>query len=179
MWIIENKGKELAKEIEKQYSKVYEMLKEALAPLYDELLVFKEKGIGDIDSIDICYGLENNIVSIFIGNEDDKIVRLKYKLESLLRGFLRVNRLFTLLIVTLLLTSGCDWGTPNQNIDQNNNNEASDLLLGYMMGSFLSGGSSKEKVLNSIITQKSNLTKPTTNIPKPTFSTPKTSTSNI
>lgn len=41
------------------------------------------------------------------------------------------------------------------------------------MGSFLSGGSSKEKVSNSITTQKSNLTKPTTNIPKPTFSTPK------
>lgn len=56
-----------------------------------------------------------------------------------------MNRLFTLLIVTLLLTSGCDWGTPNQNIDQNNNNEASDLLLGYMMGSFLSSDSSKEK----------------------------------
>lgn len=90
-----------------------------------------------------------------------------------------MNRLFTLLIVTLLLTSGCDWGTPNQNIDQNNNNEASDLLLGYMMGSFLSGGSSKEKVSNSITNQKSNLTKPTTNIPKPTFSTPKTSTSSI
>ena len=90
-----------------------------------------------------------------------------------------MNRLFTLLIVTLLLTSGCDWGTPNQNIDQNNNNEASDLLLGYMMGSFLSGGSSKEKVSNFITTQKSNLTKPTTNIPEPTFSTPKTSTSSI
>ena len=90
-----------------------------------------------------------------------------------------MNRLFTLLIVTLLLTSGCDWGTPNQNIDQNNNNETSDLLLGYIMGSFLSGGSSKEKVSNSITTQKSNLTKPTTNIPEPTFSTPKTSTSSI
>ena len=83
---MENKGKELAKEIEKQYNKAYEMLKEALAPLYDELLVFKEKGVFGIDSIDICYGLENNIVSIFIGNEDDKIVRLKYKLESLLSG---------------------------------------------------------------------------------------------
>ena len=90
-----------------------------------------------------------------------------------------MNLLFTLLIVTLLLTSGCDWGTPNQNIDQNNNNEASDLLLGYMMGSFLSGSSSKEKVSNSITTQKPNLTKPTTNIPKPIFSTPKTSTSSI
>lgn len=90
-----------------------------------------------------------------------------------------MNRLFTLLIVALLLTSGCDWGTPNQNIDQNNNNEASDLLLGYMMGNFLSGGSSKEKVLNSITAQKSNLTKPTTNIPEQTFSTPKTSTSSI
>lgn len=84
-----------------------------------------------------------------------------------------MNRLFTLLIVTLLLTSGCDWGTPNQNIDKNNNNEGSDLLLGYMIGSFLSGVSSKEKVSNSVITKKSNLTKPTTNIPKPTFSTPK------
>lgn len=83
---MENKGKELAKEIEKQYNKSYEMLKEALAPLYDELLVFKEEGVGGIDSINICYGLENNIVSIFIGNEDDKIVRLKYKLESLLSG---------------------------------------------------------------------------------------------
>lgn len=83
---MENKGKELAKEIEKQYNKAYEMLKEALAPLYDELLVFKEKGVDGIDSIDICYGLENNIVSIFIGNEDDNIVRLKYKLESLLSG---------------------------------------------------------------------------------------------
>ena len=90
-----------------------------------------------------------------------------------------MNRLFTLLIVTLLLTSGCDWGTPNQNIDQNNNNKAIDLLLGYMMGSFLSGGSSKEKVSNSITTQKSNLTKATTNIPEQTFSTPKTSTSSI
>lgn len=79
---MENKGKE----IEKQYNKAYEMLKEALAPLYDELLVFKEKGVCGIDSIDICYELENNIVSIFIGNEDDKIVRLKYKLESLLSG---------------------------------------------------------------------------------------------
>lgn len=47
------------------------------------------------------------------------------------------------------------------------------------MGSFLSGGSSKEKVSNSITTQKYNLTKPTTNISKPTFSTPKTSTSSI
>ncbi len=83
---MENKGKELTKEIEKQYNKAYEMLKEALAPLYDELLVFKEKGVDGIDSINICYGLENNIVSIFIGNEDDKIVRLKYKLESLLNG---------------------------------------------------------------------------------------------
>ena len=88
---MENKGKELAKEIEKQYNKSYEMLKEALAPLYDELLVFKEKGVGGIDSIDICYVLENNsviynIVSIFIGNKDGKIVRLKYKLESLLSG---------------------------------------------------------------------------------------------
>ena len=90
-----------------------------------------------------------------------------------------MNRLFTLLIVTLLLTSGCDWGTQNQNIDQNSNNKASDLLLGYMMGSFLSGGSIKGKVSNSITTQKSNLTKPTTNIPEPTFSTPKTSTSSI
>ena len=54
-----------------------------------------------------------------------------------------MNRLFTLLIVTLLLTSGCDWGTPNQNIDKNNNNKASDLLLGYMIGSFISGDSSK------------------------------------
>lgn len=62
------------------------MLKEALAPLYDELLVFKEKCVCGIDYIDICYELENNIVSIFIGNEDDKIVRLKYKLESLLSG---------------------------------------------------------------------------------------------
>ena len=52
---MENKGKELAKEIEKQYNKAYEMLKEALTPLYDELLVFKEKGVGGIDSIDICY----------------------------------------------------------------------------------------------------------------------------
>ncbi len=76
-----------------------------------------------------------------------------------------MNLLFTLLIVTLLLTSGCDWGTPNQNIDKNNNNKASDLLLGYMIGSFLSGDSSKEKVSNSITT---------TNI-----STPKTSTSSI
>lgn len=83
---MENKGKELAKEIEKQYNKAYEMLKEALAPLYDELLVFKEKGVFGIDSIDICYRLENNIVSIFIGNKDDKIVRLKYKLELLLSG---------------------------------------------------------------------------------------------
>lgn len=57
-----------------------------------------------------------------------------------------MNLLFTLLIVTLLLTSGCDWGTLNKNIDQNNNNEASDLLLGYMMGNFLSGGSSKKKM---------------------------------
>lgn len=56
-----------------------------------------------------------------------------------------MNRLFTLLIVTLLLTSGCDWDTPNQNIDKNNNNKASDLLLGYIMGSFLYGDSSKEK----------------------------------
>ena len=83
---MENKGKELAKEIEKQYNKSYEMIKEALAPLYDKLLVFKEKGVYGITSIDICYGLENNIVSIFIGNKDDKIVRLKYKLESLLSG---------------------------------------------------------------------------------------------
>lgn len=83
---MENKGKELAKEIEKQYNKAYKMLKEALAPLYDELLVFKEKGVFSIDSIDICYRLENNIVSIFIGNKDDKIVKLKYKLESLLSG---------------------------------------------------------------------------------------------
>ena len=90
-----------------------------------------------------------------------------------------MNLLFTLLIVTLLLTSGCDWGIPNQNIDQNNNNETSDLLLGYMMGSFLSGGSSKEKVSNSITTQKYNLTKPTTNISQPTFSTPETNTSSI
>ena len=51
MWIIENKGKELAKEIEKQYNKAYEMLKGALAPLYDELLVFKEKGVLGIASI--------------------------------------------------------------------------------------------------------------------------------
>ena len=34
--------------------------KEELAPLYDKLLIFKEKGVGGIDSIDICYGLENN-----------------------------------------------------------------------------------------------------------------------
>ena len=81
---MENKGKELAKEIEKQYNKAYEMLREALAPLYDVLLVFKEKGFYGIDSIYIYYGLENNIVSIYISNEDGKIVRLKYKLESLL-----------------------------------------------------------------------------------------------
>ena len=80
-----NKGKELAKEIEKQYNKEYEILK-ALASLYNELLVFKEKGVFGIDSINICYRLENNTVSIFIGNKDDKIVRLKYKLESLLSG---------------------------------------------------------------------------------------------
>ena len=42
---MENKGKELVKEIEKQYNKAYEMLREALAPLYDVLLVFKEKGV--------------------------------------------------------------------------------------------------------------------------------------
>ena len=83
---MENKEKELAKEIEKQYNKAYEMLREALAPLYDELLVFKEKGVDGIDYIYIYYGLENNIVSIYISNEDGKIVRLKYKLESLLSG---------------------------------------------------------------------------------------------
>ena len=83
---MENKGKELAKEIKKQYNKAYEMLREALAPLYDELLVFKEKGVDGIDSIYIYYGLENNIVSISISNEDGNIVRLKYKLESLLSG---------------------------------------------------------------------------------------------
>ena len=83
---MENKEKELAKEIEKQYNKAYEMLKEALAPLSDELLVFKEKGVDGINSICIYYGFENNIVTISIGNEDDKIVRLKYKLESLLGG---------------------------------------------------------------------------------------------
>ena len=42
---MENKEKELAKEIEKQFDKAYEMLKEALAPLSDELLVFKEEGV--------------------------------------------------------------------------------------------------------------------------------------
>lgn len=47
-----------------------------------------------------------------------------------------------------------------------------------MIGNFLSSVSSK-KMSNYIITQKSNLTKPTTNIPKPIFSTPKTSTSSI
>ena len=83
---MENKGKELVKEIEKQYNKAYEMLKEALAPLYDELLVFKEKGFYGIDSIYIYYGLENNIITISIRNKDGKIVRLKYKLESLLSG---------------------------------------------------------------------------------------------
>ena len=83
---MENKGKELVKEIEKQYNKAYEMLREALAPLYDALLVFKEKGFYGIDSIYICYGLENSIISISIRNKDGKIVRLKYKLESLLSG---------------------------------------------------------------------------------------------
>ena len=57
-----------------------------------------------------------------------------------------MNLLFTLLIVTLLLTSGCYCGTPNQNIDPNNNNKASGLLLGYMIGSFIYDGSSKEKL---------------------------------
>ena len=83
---MENKEKELAKEIEKQYNKAYEMLKEALAPLSDELLVFEEKGVDGINSICIYYGLETNIITISISNKDDKIVRLKYKLESLLSG---------------------------------------------------------------------------------------------